>query len=148
VRANDLPVGDPQALFADAAARRALLDWDSLPTAPGALATVQPAVAENQVYDVERLRLIFYERPLWGKYQRRFARIFREPRYFSLAANLNHFAAAYEKARKDLPGARGDREMMRFMTRYEHYLDREIGRVTTQLAEISCSVDERIEAPV
>jgi hypothetical protein len=146
VQANDLPVADPRALFANAVARRALPDWDALPTAPGGLATVQPAVAENQVYDVERLRLIFYERPLWGKYQRRFGRIFREPRYFSLSANLSHFAAAYAKAKKNLPGTRGDGEMMRFMTRFEHYLDREISRVTAQLAELSCSVDEQVEA--
>jgi hypothetical protein len=146
VQANDLPVADPRALFADGVARRALLDWDSLPTAPGALAMLQSAAAENQIYDVERLRLIFYEVPLWGKYQRQFARIFREPRYFSLPANLTYFAAAYAKARKNLPGVKGDGKMMRFMTRYEHYLDCEIGRVTQQLAEISGSVDERVEA--
>jgi len=146
VQANDLPVDNPKALFANAVARRALLDWDSLPTAPGALATVQPAVAENQMYDTKRLRLIFYASRIRGKYQRRFARIFREPRYFSLAANLGHFAAVYEKARNYLPGARGDGEMMRFMTQYEHYLDREISRVAAQLEEISRAVDERVEA--
>jgi hypothetical protein len=107
---------------------------------------VEPAVVENHVYDVEKLRLIFYDTPIWRNYQRRFARIFREPRYFSLSANLAYFAAAYTKARKNLPGARGNREMMGFMTRYEHYLDREIERVTTQLAEISCAAGERAEA--
>jgi hypothetical protein len=29
---------------------------------------------------------------------------------------------------------------------YEHYLDREIDRVTEQLAALSCSADERAEA--
>jgi hypothetical protein len=146
MQGNDLPVDDPQALFANAVARRALLDGDSLPTVPGALASAQLAVAGNDVYDIERLRLIFYENPLWGKYHRRFDRIFREPRYFFLPANLDHFAAAYRKARKNLPGTRGDREIMRFMTMYEHYLDREIDRVTEQLAALSCSADERAEA--
>jgi hypothetical protein len=145
-RGNDLPVDNPRALFGDRVARRALLDWDLLPTAPGALAAVQPAVVENQIYDIERLRLIFYEVPLWGRYQRRFVRIFREPRYFSLAANLDHFAAIYEKARKRLPATRGDAEMMQFMTRYEHYLDGEISRVSKQLGELSCPVDEQLEA--
>jgi hypothetical protein len=146
VQANDLPLDEPRALCADAVARRALLDWDALPTAPGALATVEPAVAENHVYDVEKLRLIFYDTPIWRNYQRRFARIFRDPRYFSLPANLTYFKAAYEKARQNLPGGGGDGEMTRFMTRYEQYLDREIGRLTAQLAEISCSADAQVEA--
>lgn len=148
VQGNDLPVDDPRALFADPIARHALLDHDALPTAPGALAGAQLAVTENQVYDVDRLKLIFYENPLWGKYHRRFDRIFREPRYFFLPANLDHFAAAYENARKNLPGARGDGEMMRFMTRYERYIDRELDRVAEQLAALSRSVDERVEALV
>lgn len=146
VQGNDLPVDDPQALFADGVARDALLNHDSMPTVSGALAGAQLAITENHIYDVERLKLIFYESPLWGKYHRRFARIFREPRYFFLPANLNHFAAAYRKARRNLPGAKGDGEMMRFMTKYEHYLDREIDRVAEQLAAISCPVDERVEA--
>ncbi|HJU29731.1 MAG TPA: hypothetical protein VJ718_11200, partial [Candidatus Binataceae bacterium] len=148
VRANDLPVDDPQALFADAWVRRALLEFDLLPTAPGALASAEPAIAENQIYDIDGLRLIFYSSHLWGKYRQRFARIFREPRYFFLPANLNHFAAVYERARKNLHGARGDAEKLRFMTSYEHYLGREIGRVTQQLAAISCSADEPIEAAI
>jgi hypothetical protein len=133
-------------LCADTVARRALLDWDALPTAPGALATVEPAVAENDVYDVEKLRLIFYDTPIWRNYQRRFARIFRAPRYFSLSANLAYFAAVYANARQNLPGASGDGEATRFLTRYQHYLDREIGRVTEQLAEISRSVETSVEA--
>jgi len=146
LRANDLPVEDPQALFADAVARRALLNYGALPTAPGALTVAEPVVADNQIYETEDLRLIFYATHFWGKYHRRFARIFREPRYFFLPANLSHFAAVYQKARKDLPGARGDGAKLKFVTSYEHYLDREIGRVTRQLAEISAAVDEPIEA--
>jgi hypothetical protein len=146
LRANDLPVDDPQALFADAAARDALLQFDKLPTAPGALAAAEPAVAENHIYETEDLRLIFYATRLSRKYPRRFARVFREPRYFFLPANLSHFAAVYQKARKSLPGAKGDGEKLRFMTNYEHYLDREISCVATALGEISNSVDQPIEA--
>ena len=146
VQANDLPVADPQVLFADAVTRRALLHWGSLPVAPGGLVTVQPAVVDNQIYDVENLRLIFYDTPIWRKYGRRYARILREPRYFSLAANLSYFAAAYDKARRNLPSARGDGEKLRFMTKYEHYLDREISRVSRQFAEISGAINQPIEA--
>lgn len=146
VQANDLPVDDPRALFADTVARRALLDHDALPTVPGALAAAQPTVVENQIYETDRLRLIFYDNPFWGRYHRHLARIFREPRYFSLSANLSYFAMAYERARKSLPGSQGSAEMARFMARYEDYLDRGIDRVARQLAELSCTADDRVEA--
>ena len=146
LRTNDLPVDDPRALFADAGARRALLEFDTLPTAPGALAAAEPAIAENHIYETEDLRLIFYATRLSRKYPRRFARIFREPRYFFLPANLSHFAAIYEKARTNMPSARGDAEKMRFTTSYEHYLDRGISRIAEQLAEISGSINEPVEA--
>lgn len=146
LRANDLPIDDPHRLFADDVARHALIEYDSLPTAPGALVAAQPAVVENEIYETERLRLIFYDSLLLGTYHRHFARIFREPRYFSLSANLDYFAMAYEKARKNLPGARGSAEMARFMARYDDYLDREINRVTRQRAELSQTVHEPAEA--
>jgi hypothetical protein len=146
MQANDRSLDDPYALFADAAARRALLEHDSLPTVPGGLAAAQPAIVENEIYETERLRLIFYESLLWGTYHRHFARIFREPRYFSLSANLAYFAMAYEKARRNLPGSRGSGEMARFMARYEDCLDREINRVARQRAELSQVVNEPAEA--
>lgn len=146
LRANDLPVDDPQALFADPAARRALLELDTVPTAPGALAAAEPAIADNQIYETEDLRLIFYATRLSRKYPRRFSRIFGEPRYFFLPANLSHFAAVYQKARKNMPSGGRDAEKRRFMTSYEHYLDREIRRVAHQLAAISGSINEPIEA--
>ncbi len=132
-RANDLPLDDARALHADPVARRALLELDALPTAPGGVATIEPAIAANDVYETERLRLIFYETPLWWQYRRRFARIVREPRYFDLSANLRHFAALYQRARDRLPAPKRDGDMARFLVRYEAYLDRELARVRAQL---------------
>jgi hypothetical protein len=146
VRANDLPIAKPGLLYRDAAARRALLDLDVLPCAPGGLAETLDAVAENEIYETDRLRLIFYDNPFWGKYHRQLARIFREPRYFDLRANSRHFAAAYRAARGNLPAARGDGEMARFIERYESYLDREMTRVCDQLEALSRPVVARAEA--
>jgi hypothetical protein len=39
------------------------------------------------------VRLIFYDDPPFGSYQRWFDRIFTEPRYTDLTANLRYFAA-------------------------------------------------------
>ena len=88
LRANDLPIEDAQALYADVPARRALLATGTLPTAAGALALAAPAVADNDIYDVARLRLIFYDNPFWGPYRGRFQRVLTEPRYCDLHANL------------------------------------------------------------
>ena len=93
-RTNDMPIGDLAALYDDKSARAAILQQDWIPTGPGGLAEAERAVPQNDVYDTN-LRLIFYDEPIFGHYQERFDRIFSEPRYTDLRANLNHFAALY-----------------------------------------------------
>jgi hypothetical protein len=146
LRVNDLPVDNPRALYADDAARRAILQFDTLPAAPGGLASAQAAIRENEIYETKRLRLIFYDTPLWGHYNRHLARIFREPRYFDLPVNLRHFAAAYERAAKTMPASKGDGAMARFLARYERYLDGEARRVETKLAALSSALERPAKA--
>ena len=64
LRTNDLPVENPHALYADEAVAHdpSVRCW--LSAAPGGLASAQPAIGENEIYETERLRLIFYETPL------------------------------------------------------------------------------------
>ena len=95
-RTNDFPIDDIDEVYDDDAARQALMRSDSLPTGPGALAEAEPAVRDNDVYDTD-LRLIFYDDPIVGPYQRRFDRIFSEPRYLDLRANLQYFAGLYRE---------------------------------------------------
>lgn len=95
-RTNDLPIDDIDALYEEEAARRTLLGGGVLPTAPGALAEAEPAVQENDVYDTD-LSLIFYDYPIFGSYERHFRKIFSEPRYLDLVANLRHFDGLYRK---------------------------------------------------
>jgi hypothetical protein len=99
LRANDLPVGDPLALYNDLAARRALLESGAPPSGPGALVIAAPAIRDNEVYDIERLKLIFYDNPFWGAYQTRLARILSEPRFTNLHTNMKHFSNLYAAAR-------------------------------------------------
>lgn len=103
LRANDLPVENAAALFDNAEARRSLIETGDLPTGPGALTSAAPAIAANEIYDVRKLRLIFYDNPVWGPYRGWFKRILSEPRYTDLDANLRHFAERYEAALRNLP---------------------------------------------
>jgi hypothetical protein len=133
LRANDLPIDDAHAIYRDEVARRALFDMDVLPTAPGALAISTKAITDNDLYDTKRLKLIFYDKSLLRPYYRHFSRIFREPRYIDLRANLAHFAALYEKARNSsatLDGAAGGSdERVQLHASYERTIGREAEKV-------------------
>jgi len=139
-RTNDLPLDDPAALYADPAAREAVLADGVLPTAPGALAEFRPVIQDNEVYDTD-LSLIFYDDPILARYERRFRAIFAEPRYLDLGANLRHFAALYRRAQVDRASTPGgvDPEHRRaalFYDRYFETIDRSSAAVAAELAQL------------
>ncbi len=149
-RTNDIDIGDLDEVRDDDAAREALMRMDALPTMPGAIAEAEPAVANNEVYDTD-LRLIFYDDPITGRYRKRFARIFAEPRYTDLRANLNYFADLYrgiERERQPLaafleahgagtPAERG--ELTSFYGHYYAYIERQDAAVTADLSTLQRS---------
>lgn len=137
LRTNDLPIENPQELYKDAQARQALLATGTLPTAPGALASTQPAMAANDLYDVARLRLIFYDNPFWGPYRFRFKRIFATPRFTDLHANLRHFAKCYAQAQaQGRPRTHLSGERALFQNRYDEHVAREAAKLRHQLTRL------------
>ena len=137
LRANDLPIADAEALYAHAEIRHLLTETGNLPTGPAALTSAQPAVAINEIYDVRKLRLIFYDNPFWGPYRGWFKRIMSEPRYTDLPANLRHFARAYQTAAASLPAmARKDRERAAFCDWYARYIEAETMKIAGWQARI------------
>jgi hypothetical protein len=96
-RTNDLDIADARTLYRDETARRGLIDWGSLPTRPGAIASVGRARQENEIYEIG-LAIIFYDDPLFGSYAGHWDRIFSESHYSDLQANLEHFARLYRSA--------------------------------------------------
>ena len=95
-RTNDLSLLDPLAAYRDDAARRSLADFDRLPVVPGSIAGSYPPVLRNDVYDTD-LKLIFYDEPNFGSYQKWLDTIFSSPRYFDLEHNLTSFADAADR---------------------------------------------------
>jgi len=140
LRANDLPIKDPRAIYRDEAARRALLETGTVPAAPGALAISAGAITDNDVYHTKRLKLIFYDKSFLRPYWRHFSRIFREPRYTDLRANLAHFASLYRSAREEsAPLAGGDPEgdeRARFHACYYRSIEGEAERIRRVLASL------------
>ena len=143
LRANDLPIHDARAIYDDDLARRALLEAGILPTAPGALAVAGPAIRDNDVYDTNKLRLIFYDNPFWGPYRPHFARIFATPRYHDLHANLRHFAAVYETIQQQSSAGGAPAQ---FEARYRRYIAQAAERVNEQLASLDQAVEMLEEA--
>lgn len=95
-RTNDAPISDVWALYNDPVARNALMRDDRLPTEPGALAQLERIAQPNDIYE-GNIRLVFYDDPLSGRYQRRFDRILSEKRYTDIRANLSYFADLYRR---------------------------------------------------
>jgi hypothetical protein len=141
LRTNDLPICHARELYADMAARHLLLERGRLPTAPGALAIATPARADNDVYDTEKLRLIFYDNPFWGAYRFRFSKILGQPRYIDLAANLRHFAALYEAILQHDAAPSASRpltaEEAGFQTRWAQYIADDAARLYGALATLA-----------
>ena len=97
LRTNDAWLPDPGAVYADLPARAELLAYGRLPTFPGALAEAAGPLEPNDVYET-RLKMIFYDEPVLARYQARFDRIFRGPRYLDAAANRAWFAGLARQA--------------------------------------------------
>jgi hypothetical protein len=148
LRANDLPIEDAEAVFADPEARRSLLESGRLPTGPAALTSAAPAIAANDVYDVRNLRLIFYDNPFWGRYRGWFRRILSEPRYTDLHANLRHFAERYHAASgnlRNMTGGGADR--VAFRDRYEFYVASQLGKVAQWQSVLASSTVDANAVP-
>lgn len=95
-RANDMPIDNLLAVWNNQSARYAVLAGDGLPTREGALATFEPVVQDNPLYNTD-LQIIFYDDPTFGPYEGWYDRILTQPRYFNLQDNLRYFDRLYKR---------------------------------------------------
>ncbi len=129
-RTNDLPLEDVAALYRDEASRDALMGRSWLPMEPGALAEAERVVLDNDVYETD-LALIFFDDPIIGVYRKRFERIFSEPRYTDMRANLAYFAELYRKIsheatpRSSVAASDKGDDLAAFYARFFDYIERE-----------------------
>lgn len=144
-RLNNMDLTNIDALYRDPTARRALMEDGALPEEPGGLAAAARAIADNDIYDTD-VKLIFYDDPVFGSYQRRFDAIFAQPRYTDIEANLRYFAALYrriEAERRPLAEALASGHdtdgaaFSAFYRRFYAYIDRETAEVDARLAALA-----------
>lgn len=135
-RTNEMPLADANALYADREDRSILLHQDWIPTQPGALAQARPAIQPNDLYDTH-VRLIFYDEGIFGSYQSWFDRIFREPRYTDLTANLGYFSTLYTTILATRPARESADARGAFGQRYDEIIAREKRSLDAAQAKLS-----------
>jgi hypothetical protein len=135
-RTNDMPIADPSALYDDDTARDELLQLGWIATEPGALAEATPEIEPNEIYN-DHLRLIFYDEPVFGHFQKRFDKIFAEPRYTDLTANLEYFSQLYASILAEPRTPQSNAIRAAFYQRYYAVVTKEKLKVDTMLAKLS-----------
>jgi len=123
-------------LYEDEHIRRSLPATGLLPTAPGALLSIVPPVTDNDVYNVDGLKLIFFDSVLWGSYRGHLKRLAAAPHNTDLHENFRHFAARYAAASQAGRGRwlRGERAS--FQTHYENHIANAAETLARQMARL------------
>jgi hypothetical protein len=138
-RANDMPVDNLLAVWDDKTARNAVLAGQGLPARAGALATFEPVVKDNALYNTD-LRLIFYDEPVFGHYEGWYRRIAAESRYTNLGADLRYYRALYnriEAERQPLAWWLNEHPSLRSESDFPSFYDCFYGAVQGSAAAIS-----------
>jgi hypothetical protein len=136
------PLADGREVYRTDEARDALLDFDWLPRRHGALVTVLPVHAPNQLYDT-RSRILVLEGPFSTRVTRTFDRLATDPRFTDIRANLEHFREVYgaillERDEIIAGGLLPLRSLryLRFSKRYFDYAEERLAEVEAMLARL------------
>ncbi len=159
-RTNDLPLENLADLYADDDVRRALMQRNWLPTEPGGLAETESVVQNNDVYET-KLKLIFFEDPIFEPYQKQFDAIFSEPRYVDIRKNLLYFSGLYKKIEAEkkpvtdyyTPPKKGTPVMpldkadfAAFYAKFYQYIGRQRKAVDAELADLHAHTEDALKA--
>ena len=136
------PLEDGRDVYRTDEARDALLDFDWLPRRHGALVTVVPVHAPNELYDT-RGRILILESPFSFGATRTFNKIVYDPRFTRLGPNLEYFRGVYEAllAEGEELIAGGflplrSLRYLRFTKRYFEYVEAQRNEVDAMLARL------------
>jgi hypothetical protein len=94
-------------------------------------------VQDNDLYDTD-VNLIFYDEPIFHRYETRLQDIFSQARYTDLRANLAYFASLYRDIaatnRRSSPNRADSAPFAAFETVYTRYIDQEAALVKRDIS--------------
>jgi hypothetical protein len=140
--ANDGPIDSFRRIYRDDTMTESLSEYGWLPTRHGALMTAEGVFLDNDLYDTHYNLFILQSPFLEGK-TRKARRMFDDPRYTQIEANLRHFDAVYAAILADKPepletaaatGSLSERERMRI--RYFEYIQAQYDETQEMLRRI------------
>lgn len=139
------PLADGREVYRTDEARDALLDFDWLPRRHGALVTVLPVHAPNELYDTHS-RILVLEGPFSTRTTRTFDRLADDPRFTGLRANLEHFREVYRAILEERDEIIAGGFLPLRSVRYLRVTKRYYGYVEDRLADVEAML-KRLEAP-
>jgi hypothetical protein len=147
-RTNDMPLEEPDELFRDEYARKALLERGWLPTQPGSLAEYIPVHQPNQIFATNLSDLLF-QIPLVDPAGSDRTRFITDARYTDIKSNLEYYLSRYQAIQKNrqplehytTPHGRTDALVTdpafpAFYAKYYDYIAQQIQSVTEKLSQL------------
>ncbi len=129
------PLADGRDVYRTDEARDALLDFDWLPRRHGALVTVVPVHASNELYDT-RARILVLQNPLSSGMTRKFVRLVDDPRFTDVRANLEYVREVYGEILQERDEIIAGGFLPLRSLRYLRFTKRYFGYVEAQRTEV------------
>jgi hypothetical protein len=120
--------------------RKAILEHNWLPTRQGALIKILPVHQNNKLYETD-IRIFVLEAPFLRPKSNKIARMYSEPRYTQLEANLRWFKDRYEEILRKRPDdwqeEAPEGSYRDFRRRYYEYIEDQLADVDRKIIGVS-----------
>jgi hypothetical protein len=131
---------NPWRLYNDEVMRKAILEHNWLPTRQGALIKILPVHQNNKLYETD-IRIFVLEAPFLRPKSNKIARMYSEPRYTQLEANLRWFKDRYEEILRKRPDdwqeEAPEGSYRDFRRRYYEYIEDQLADVDRKIIGVS-----------
>lgn len=142
-RANNYLIEDFEMVYRDQAMREALKRYNWLPTRHGAVLTFEPVHQNNELYDT-RYQIFVLEAPIFRPKSHKITKMYEQPRFTEIAANLKYFQSRYQQILADRPkdwdqaGPDAD-DYTRTRKLYYEYIQAQLDDVELKLKQLSAT---------
>ena len=139
-RSNTFGLEDWWQVYSDRTMRESLMERGWLPTRHGALLTIVPVHAKNELWETGR-RILVLDIPLFGTKRKRIGRMYEDPRFTDVEANLRWWEGRYEGILEKRPpnwdAAPEGNEQLQVRKKYYEYIADQLEDVREKLVLVS-----------